>query len=84
MKEGAMPRSQTCPVCSMRREEWKGNFGKGIKEGKNTYCCEGCAIGEMCQCHPRMFFLKRRNYSLGDLVAEHRRDRWMHRMHVQL
>jgi hypothetical protein len=41
---------QTCPVCGMRKEQWKGNGGEGVTRDGQTYCCRGCAAGTGCTC----------------------------------
>jgi hypothetical protein len=41
---------QSCPNCGMSREDWQGNNGQGYARGRETYCCEGCAMGSGCTC----------------------------------
>lgn len=41
---------QTCTVCGMPQDEWKGNGGRGVQEDGKSYCCKGCASGGECSC----------------------------------
>ena len=39
-----------CPRCGLEKDRWKGNRGQGVEREGLTYCCEGCAGGDICTC----------------------------------
>jgi TolA-binding protein len=39
-----------CEECGLRRQEWKGNNGRGVSARGVLACCVGCSEGLGCSC----------------------------------
>ncbi len=52
-KAGVRDKNQeekVCPGCGMKKNEWKGNKGRGFEGDDDVYCCKGCSEGSGCTC----------------------------------